>query len=230
MGHVYDTELSHGYKTRGGYYEESVAWNDSEALAVDLARFVETGEPVLARGPAAYMMVQVNKKTGRVRVMFGRNSGNPLHLARVDGAIVISSENTTHKGTKLEDGSMYIYTVDGKHVKTVDCDVPLYNSTYPGSYYDQYGSYSRGKHGTTYTLGTKSSVVVEPPTDAYQEIEDNIRELEDKLEEYEQLLEIARDVQKEQPHDPLVLDEVREYSAKVRELEDKLGALYTTEV
>lgn len=249
QGHTYTTEVHKGYKVKSGWYEECIEWNDSEALAIDLARFIEHGEQVQTRGSVAYMMVSVNKKTGKVRVYMGRNHGNPLHVARGDGLVVVSSENTTGKGENIEPLVMYEYDTRGRVVASRECDILSYASTYPGSYYnrgyqdkwdnaDIYGKSKkkehRGKHGTTYsgymdTLGTSANGEQSQAEQSAASLGEEIDKLESELDNVEEMLELARMCIADNPHDTLAADELREYSEQRDIIQDKLAELYTSE-
>lgn len=105
MGFTYSTEMLVGQMTK---------FNDSEALAIDIALWIEQLlEKVEARGNAAYCGLQIDKATGQaVKWFFGRNWGNPLHFFRDQKLIFLSSEG---KGESVEDGT--ITFIDLTHPK-----------------------------------------------------------------------------------------------------------------
>ena len=69
-------------------------FNDSESLAIELARFIEKDEAVVGtRGAAAFIVVQIVKASQKVkRVYFGRNDTNPLNFYKSRGLMFMSSE------------------------------------------------------------------------------------------------------------------------------------------
>jgi predicted glutamine amidotransferase len=69
-------------------------WNDSEALAIELALFIEKKIKVIRTdNSAAFVILQVNKKTNIAeRVFFGKNGGSDLNISKVKGQMMISSE------------------------------------------------------------------------------------------------------------------------------------------
>ena len=93
MGFKYSTEYA-----KEGYYQGSpttVKFNDSEALGVEIALFIEEKQTVVdTNNTAAFMALQVNKKTHKAeKVFFGRSGGGScLNLAKIKGNIKISSE------------------------------------------------------------------------------------------------------------------------------------------
>ena len=89
LGYIYKTYT--GDKTNGTYRNKN--FNDSESLAIDLVRAIEGKEQkVLSKGSAAYLVVQLNKKTGAPqRILWGRNEGNPLIISVFKDMIQIAS-------------------------------------------------------------------------------------------------------------------------------------------
>lgn len=84
-------------ETLGYYYQTMMTdgkFNDSEALAVDLALYgEELIEKIEATGNAAFMGFKMEKGTNRpLSFFFGRNAGNPLNFARNQFTIQVSSE------------------------------------------------------------------------------------------------------------------------------------------
>lgn len=84
-------------ETLGYYYQTMLTdgkFNDSEALAVDLALYgEELIDKVEAEGNAAYMGYKMEKGTNKpLSFFFGRNDGNPLNYARNQFGILVSSE------------------------------------------------------------------------------------------------------------------------------------------
>ena len=93
MGFKYSTEYQ-----KEGYYNGSpttTKFNDSEALGVEVALFIENKQTyVETTNTAAFMALQVNKKTQRAeKVFFGRSgTSSCLNLSKLKGNIKISSE------------------------------------------------------------------------------------------------------------------------------------------
>lgn len=106
LGYKYTTEISCQYRTRKGkVYEDSLQWNDSEALAIDLARNIEgLQKRVNARGAIAYIVMQLEKSTQRaVALYYGTNGGNPLTLDMSKDFICLASQG----GTAINDNICY---------------------------------------------------------------------------------------------------------------------------
>jgi hypothetical protein len=96
-GFKYTTEMTQEWKTkRGRKVQVETKFNDSEALAIELARDIDNeaeGIPQV-KGSVAFIILQVEKATKNpVALYWGRNSGSPLVMGREgDKAFMISSE------------------------------------------------------------------------------------------------------------------------------------------
>ena len=95
LGYVYNTTVTTKISTQNKTYG-SEKWNDSEALAIDLARFFEgKQDKILSRGSIAFVALRVNKATNDVsNVLWGRN-GSPLTIKVNEDSIILRSENET---------------------------------------------------------------------------------------------------------------------------------------
>jgi predicted glutamine amidotransferase len=81
-------------------------FNDSECVAIEVARFIEKQVDVIGtKGSAAFMCLQIDKKTDKItKLFFGRNDTNPLKMAKTRNVMIISSAG---KGCDVE--PMYLY-------------------------------------------------------------------------------------------------------------------------
>jgi glucosamine 6-phosphate synthetase-like amidotransferase/phosphosugar isomerase protein len=87
-------------------------FNDSEVMGIEIARFIEKQIDVIAsRGSAAFICLQIDKKTDKVvKLFFGRNT-NPLHMAKTRNILLLSS---TGKGDDIEPMFLYECHLDDK--------------------------------------------------------------------------------------------------------------------
>lgn len=118
LGYVYTTEFTE--KTIVTYKDgrtEDVSslvpvYNDSEALAIELARFIEyKDERIHVRGGAAFWGVKVRKNSNDVvSLFFGKNYGRDLCIEDTNKWYIIASET----GEDLEDMKLWETSVDGK--------------------------------------------------------------------------------------------------------------------
>jgi|SRR5882724_842378 len=98
-GFPYTTVIRKEWITQHATYYEHI-FNDSEALAVELARYLEGQTPTIAaEGSIACIAVQVDKSTHRVRGLhYGRNEGSPLVVHDTPDFLSITSEGErTHE-------------------------------------------------------------------------------------------------------------------------------------
>lgn len=94
LGFPLTTTVETWYKSGRNYYPSGhkAKVNDSEYLMIDLALAIEAGSKGLdSRGSIAFVMLQVEKGTGRpVRLYYGRNH-NPLKMEVTEHAMSLSS-------------------------------------------------------------------------------------------------------------------------------------------
>jgi len=92
-------------EVRGVYDEdvdvkETAKYNDSEALALEVARYIEgLQENIEAIGSIAFICIQTDKKGNVKKLFYGRNDGNPLIVERDKNAkmFFLKSEGAGYK-------------------------------------------------------------------------------------------------------------------------------------
>ena len=96
LGYAYTTKEEKEETTYNGtsYASRYRDFNDSEALAIDLARFIEGLETTIkSQGAAAFIILQINKKTQKPqRIFWGTNGRNPLVMYATKDQIELASE------------------------------------------------------------------------------------------------------------------------------------------
>lgn len=92
LGFVYTTMRNIPPKWENG--REEFQFNDSECLAIEVARFIEKqSEEIQAQGNLTFTCLQINKKTDKViNIFFGRNNGYALKFSMSRGKLRLSSE------------------------------------------------------------------------------------------------------------------------------------------
>lgn len=101
-------ELDYDYVTEEEMSASYHGFNDSECLAIEVARYIEgKTEEIGALGSAAFITLQVDKLTQLVtKVYFGRNDRNPLKIIVDKGVYRISSEG---KGEPVEPFKLFSF-------------------------------------------------------------------------------------------------------------------------
>ena len=107
LGYIYTTEGKHTESSRAGYNYayQTQGFNDSEAFAIELARYLENKETRLEiGGSAAFIAVQVDKKTHLARtIAIGTNGRNPMTFDDFDGLDRIDFASELETGYDLTD-------------------------------------------------------------------------------------------------------------------------------
>lgn len=87
-------------------------FNDSEAIAIEVALFIENKSNIIkASGTAAFMALQINKETKKItQLFFGRNDRNPLNMAQTRGYLFLSSEG---KGDPIAPNTLFSCKLEG---------------------------------------------------------------------------------------------------------------------
>lgn len=117
LGYVYNTELHYSSKSSykshitGQEYKsevkDSVEFNDSESLAIELARYLDgMTHKIDCVGTIAFICLQTTKEGKFVKLHYGHNSGNPLMIEEDKDNIYIKSVG----GKAIEEDIIYTYT------------------------------------------------------------------------------------------------------------------------
>lgn len=105
-GFIYTTEC---YESTN-YYNNTpkLKWNDSEALAIELALFIEERIPTIRlNNTAAFIVLQINKKTKKPeQIFFGKNSTGALNMKKTTGQLLLSSEG---EGDEVKENKLYSF-------------------------------------------------------------------------------------------------------------------------
>jgi len=163
LGYEYITTIESIVKTKN-HKQCACRWNDSEALAIDLARFIEgKSMEIEANGSIAFIALQVNKQTNKVmRVFYGRNS-SPLTFKLTDNSLILRSEGETDSISPN-----VLYCLDIKTWKVESVEVPIGKIMSIGrvysNYYDDYEDYYNAR---SYSR-SHSTEIIRLPSPDYQ--------------------------------------------------------------
>ena len=101
LGFIYNTTRTNNFNR-----EE---FNDSESLAIEIAMYIEKQtKEISTEGSAAFIAIQVNKKTKKATNIFFGRKNNPLKLAGRQGEIRLSSEG---KGEEILENTLYKFNI-----------------------------------------------------------------------------------------------------------------------
>jgi len=126
LGFEYKTEYM-GSQYKSAYYQyqlESVLkFNDSEALAIELALFIEKKiTQTDIDNNAAFIALQINKKTNKANQVFFGHKGNPLNMFKKNNQLLLSSEG---KGENLPEDIMYSFSIKDEKMKLTETPISL---------------------------------------------------------------------------------------------------------
>lgn len=125
LGFKYTTEHTEKY---GGTYpgypgRTEVKFNDSEALAIELALFIEGKIHTIGTfSNAAFIIVQIDKTVINASKIFYGRRGNPLMMSKTRGSLRLSSEGS---GNEVEEGHLYSFDVKDADMKLTKKKLPF---------------------------------------------------------------------------------------------------------
>ena len=130
-------------------------FNDSEALAYDLALYLEGKQTEMkASGSIAFVVIQRSLKGSPQKLFFGRNYGNPLKVKFTTNSLTISSQGS---GEDVEAHKLYEYDYKTNKIVKKPLTINGYlQETYTNRYYS-YGYYDVNNKWQTYETPHTSS-------------------------------------------------------------------------
>ena len=151
LGFEYTTEIRKVYKTTGKIYEE-FEWNDSEALAIELALVIEGKKKMVeATGSYAFIVFEIGSGKKLTGVYFGTNGGSPLTLSKNRKSFVLRSDGGK---SQVESGVLFRYDPTSSEVEKLDKNIGVVNYPTSSGMVD-YGWYNESEAGQYYFEGEK---------------------------------------------------------------------------
>ena len=148
-------ELGYKYTTDD---QEDKRFNDSESLAIEMARFIEKQTTkVGAEGSCAFIALQYNKKTNTVtKIFYGRNKTNPLKLAKSRDFLYLSSEG---KGEEIKENTLYSFNLEDFNIKKSDMTFQETEYVTPSTTTGRITDYNKDydNYPTRHTIGYKTT-------------------------------------------------------------------------
>ncbi len=203
LGFVYTTTIIEKLITVT-HEEETVYFNDSECLAIEIALHIEDRQEFSsAYGSASAIILQVNKKTQKpIALYYGRNGGNPLKAHRTKKMLTISSEHP--KGEMVPVNHLYRldYKTDeitAEVFKIAQYDYAVGYGGYGGygasDYYSSdagYGVRDAEEYGDDYTCTTPKDRKPIPNPFADEKVDD-FSDIEESLYNDEDYISLAEE-------------------------------------
>lgn len=218
LGYSYTTELVTKYQTaKGKMFYGASAYNDSEALAIELARTIEGLQPyVNATGAIAYIVLQVNKANDRaIALYFGTNGGNPLTITQGPTGLVIASEG----GRKITDNVCYRLNLKTNETTTASHVCMASYSTYkaPSTGFGAYDSANSYFHSDSYITDAEYSSMVE------EELQEELESADRAIADIDADIAIAKQVGEEDEIQDLEIEKITllEQRARIMRVYDK---------
>ena len=120
-GFIYNTEMETQVITRERTYTYGKKFNDSEALAIELALTIETGGKELkAKGGTAFLCLQTDEAGHAIALYYGRNEGNPLKSYRQKEFWTLTSEG---QGEMINAHKLYRYDYASGKITEADLTI-----------------------------------------------------------------------------------------------------------
>lgn len=121
LGFEYQTEY-----TKISYQDKKEqVWNDSEAIAIELALFIEKKISAIAiDNAAAFMILQIDKKTNKAKeVFFGKNgSYSDLNIFKAENELQISSEGI---GEEVKENILFSFDIKDPLMTLKETPIPF---------------------------------------------------------------------------------------------------------
>lgn len=196
-GFVFTTKMKKQWITKGNTYSSEI-FNDSESLAIDIAKAIENGTPIKSHGAIAVIALQVEKKTKKaIALYYGRNYGNPLKIEEFGDFFGLSSE----EGKLLDTNFLYRYDYATGEVIKEKKDIGSYAVSY-SKYEDMdihdYGHYdpNTGRWVNT-KLGSKMYGSVYDDEEGFNYAGSTNEDVDDFIYEWDSMIEELQDEIKE---------------------------------
>jgi len=121
LGFVYTTAYEDTY-LHSAY--SKIKFNDSEALAIELALFIENKTKLIENSnSAAFIVLQVEKKTNLAKtVYFGKNNFGALNLDKKSNELRLSSEGD---GESVKENKLYAFDVKDNKLSLISTPLPF---------------------------------------------------------------------------------------------------------
>lgn len=123
MGITYLTTQLSKYRNYYGGFEEQYEFNDSEALAHEVALFLDGKQDSMeAQGDAAFICLETDRGNNALKLHFARNRGSPLEMRRDSSSLVIASENVCNMN--IQPHMLHTYDYHSQKITYSEIELP----------------------------------------------------------------------------------------------------------
>lgn len=191
LGYQYTTVITKYLKTMYNEYCYDSQFNDSESLAIELARYLSgKTSSIETVGSVAFIVLETDRKGNAKKLYYGRNEGNPLTVTLTNKVEVIASVG----GVSIKSNTLYTYNYKTNKTEQKPFQVGSYSlPAYPSTY-------SSTNWGYTYGLPNDDSMYAEDneyeaeksKTRKKRDIEKQIQALEWELYDAQEAFDYAK--------------------------------------
>jgi len=204
----HEDELGFVYTTQRKVSKEVYEYNDSEALAIEVARFIEGEKKINTIGNAAFIALQIDKKTDKVTNVFFARHNNPIKMSKTRGKLRLSSEG---EGTDISEEMLYHCSIKDFKLQKKKVEFGEYEKVevieelneYPGWVKSINTSNGKTKYAPRYNKETgihspETAITLEEWNKKQEKEYDPLKEVDDIFEDVpEDMLDVAASVEDE---------------------------------
>jgi hypothetical protein len=139
LGITYVTSQLSQHMNYWGKVENSYEFNDSEALAHEVALVLEgKQDKIEAEGEVAFVCLETDRNNNALKLHFARNRGMPLEMRRDSSCLTIASENVSHQD--IPPNKLYTFDYRTREIAQRGIELPEYEyfshfSSHPIDFY-----------------------------------------------------------------------------------------------
>lgn len=133
MGYIYSSFEAGEKYTHTTYSRLSDSFNDSEALAIEVARYFNGSAPeIRAQGDSAFMAIKIDKTTGMpIELLWGRDDGRTLDVLETEHGLLIASDISIIGAERIAEDTYEVLDLQ-KYFKSKAKSYKIYESVQQG--------------------------------------------------------------------------------------------------
>jgi len=128
-------ELGFPYTTVRQKNETTEEFNDSESLAIEVARYLEgKSQIILAEGSAAWIALKVDKNTNKPLGLYFARRSNPLRLSFTNNMLFLASELDIKLSNSIDEKKLYSVDLTKKKYEVLEQPIKWKDYVYQNTY------------------------------------------------------------------------------------------------